>query len=247
MSPGSLNLTWILLAGASAGLAVLAWWPSTAARLRAEPDGSSFGRAAFEGWRRIGSAVATGAAVWFATSGLGWLSLIIGAAAAVGSYVMLGRLVSAPVEKRRAALTAELPQACDLIVSCLSAGLPVLSAVRVVAASTTGAMAEELAEAMAKITLGVDEARVWSELAVHPPLAAFGRELARGAATGVSLAERIADVGSQARQEAAAAAEVRARKVGVSSVLPLMMCFLPSFVLLGLVPVVGGVVSKLFG
>ncbi|MCE1173220.1 MAG: type II secretion system F family protein [Propionibacteriales bacterium] len=242
-----LNLTWVLVAGGCAGLAVLAWWPSTAARLRPPPDASPASSAAFAGWRRIGSAVATGAAVWFATSGLGWLSIVIGGAAAVGSYVMLGRLVGAAEEKRRAALSADLPQACDLIVSCLSAGLPLLSAVRVVAGSTAGPLAEELAEAMAKITLGVDETRVWSELAGCPPLATFARELSRGAATGVSLAERIADVGVQARQEAAAAAEVRARKVGVSSVLPLMVCFLPSFVLLGLVPVVGGIVSKLFG
>jgi pilus assembly protein TadC len=242
-----MNLTWIVLAGACTGLAVLMWWPSSAARLRPTPDGPPDAQVASFRWRRIGSAVATGGAVWFATSGLGWVAIVIGLVAMGGSYVTLGRLVSADEERRRAALTAELPQACDLIVSCLSAGLPLFSAVRAVANSTVGPMAEELAEAMAKITLGVDEARVWSELAVHPPLAAFGRELSRGAATGVSLAERIADVGAQARQEAAAAAEVRARQVGVSSVLPLMVCFLPSFVLLGLVPVVGGIVSRLFG
>jgi hypothetical protein len=33
----------------------------------------------------------------------------------------------------------------------------------------------------------------------------------------------------------------------VSSVLPLMVCFLPAFVLVGVVPIVGGMVLKLFG
>jgi len=39
---------------------------------------------------------------------------------------------------------------------------------------------------------------------------------------------------------------VRARRVGVRSVLPLMTCFLPSFLLLGVVPIIGGVVGHLF-
>ena len=39
-------------------------------------------------------------------------------------------------------------------------------------------------------------------------------------------------------------AQARARKAGVSSVVPLMVCFLPAFILIGVVPIVGGVASR---
>lgn len=242
MNPG-----WVLVSAVSAGLAILAWWPAPAARLRARSEPSESQVASVARWRRIGSALATGAAVSFAAAGLGWIAILAGVGAAVASFVVLGRLLDAGEERRRASFTADLPQVCDLLVSCLQAGLPLPSATAAVTSSLRCPLTEELDEALAKIALGIDEARVWGELAVHPPLVAFGRELSRGAATGVALTQRIAELGAEARRVAAAAVEVRARRVGVHSVMPLMLCFLPAFVLLGLVPVIGGFIANLFG
>ena len=42
----------------------------------------------------------------------------------------------------------------------------------------------------------------------------------------------------EARAERTAAVEIAARQVGVRSVLPLMLCFIPAFLLLGIVPTV---------
>ncbi len=245
MSPGSLNLGFC--------------WPEPPPGWRCWPGGRPpqpasgqhltarrSARAGFEGWRRIGSAgVATGAAVVVRHLRSGVVVPSCRRGCRCGQLRDARALGERPRGEAPAALTAELPQACDLIVSCLSAGLTGAVGVRVVAASTTGAMAEELAEAMAKITLGVDEARVWSELAVHPRWPRSG-----GVGGGRRPGYRWPS-GSRTwvpkPVRSRRSREVGARKVGVSSVLPLMMCFLPSFVLLGLVPVVGGVVSKLFG
>jgi pilus assembly protein TadC len=96
----------------------------------------------------------------------------------------------------------------------------------------------------AKIRLGIAEERAWQELSVEPVLAGMGRELARGAGSGTALAGRLRALGLDARREAFAAAEARAKKVGVQTVLPLMLCFLPAFVLLGVLPIVGGLVMR---
>jgi hypothetical protein len=48
------------------------------------------------------------------------------------------------------------------------------------------------------------------------------------------------------RQERAGELELRARAVGVKAVAPLGVCFLPAFVLLAVVPIVGSMLRTLF-
>lgn len=230
------------------GLAVLAWAPLGASRLK-DPDrsGSVETEVAAKRRRKILAASATGSAVSFAFNSLGWLSLVLGAAAGAASYLILGRLVSGPQQQRRARIAAELPRACDLMVVCLEAGLPVRAAAEAVARALTGPLAAALTETTAKVRLGIDEHRAWAEFAEDPALLKLGRELSRGTSSGLSLTTRLRALGVDARREAEAAAETQAKKVGVRSVLPLMVCFLPAFVLLSVVPIIGGMVLRLFG
>ncbi|MCW2777557.1 MAG: hypothetical protein JWN17_1282, partial [Frankiales bacterium] len=55
----------------------------------------------------------------------------------------------------------------------------------------------------------------------------------------------VARLAADARAEARSAAEQRARRAGVLAVAPLGLCFLPAFVLLGVVPVVVGLAGPL--
>lgn len=239
-------MTPALIAALATGLFVIAIAPARACRLRGwEPpgDGIASGPAQL---RRLLPAAASGLAAWFALASLGPLSILLGGAVAVLSFGILGRLRTGAQARRQAELTADLPQACDLLVACLEAGLPQRVGAEVVAGGLDGAIAERLAEAAAKIRLGLAEERAWQELSAEPALAGLARELARGAGSGVALAARLRALGLDARREAFAAAEVRAKKVGVQSVLPLMVCFLPAFVLLGVVPIVGGLVLRFF-
>jgi pilus assembly protein TadC len=238
-------MTPTLIAALATGLVVLAMTPAHASRLRArEPpaDRVSGGPAKK---RRLLTAGATGVAVWFALASLGQLAVGLGAVASVLSYFVVGGLESAAQARRQARLAAELPQVCDLLIACLEAGLPLRGAAEVVASGLDGPMAERLAEVAAKCRLGVAEERAWEELAVEPALAAVARELARGTGSGVALAGRLRAIGLDARRDAFADAEARAKRVGVTSVLPLMACFLPAFVLLGVLPIVGGLVLRL--
>ncbi|MFZ2260527.1 MAG: type II secretion protein F, partial [Luteococcus japonicus] len=71
------------------------------------------------------------------------------------------------------------------------------------------------------------------------------RDLARSSETG-SAAARVLRQHAQDLRVAVRDAQLgRARAVGVRSVLPLMACFLPAFLLTGVVPVVAGLVKTL--
>jgi len=64
--------------------------------------------------------------------------------------------------------------------------------------------------------------------------------------SGAALTTALVACVGQLRAERGADLERRARAVGVKAVLPLAVCFLPAFVLLAVVPIVGSLVVDLF-
>lgn len=230
----------IVVAALSSGLSVLAAWPPTASRLLTTANS---GTEAPPSQRRSALVLLTGVAAVLATASTGWWSLVVGAIAAVVAGVVLRVGERAAQSRRQEQLRAALPQTCDLLVVCLEAGMPARRAAATVAGVVREPMAAALAETVAKTELGVDEYRAWQDLAADAALAGLGRELGRGAATGMPLGARLRVLAADARKARAAEAEARAKRVGVRAVLPLMLCFLPAFVLLGLVPILGGMLS----
>jgi len=77
------------------------------------------------------------------------------------------------------------------------------------------------------------------------PLAGLLRAVDRATTTGAPLADTVRDVASDAREQARWQALERARRAGVQAVGPLAACFLPAFVLVGVVPVVAGIAQAL--
>ena len=69
------------------------------------------------------------------------------------------------------------------------------------------------------------------------------RAAERSGHSGAALAGAFARVADDLRADAVQTAEARARTAGVLVVLPLGLCFLPAFVLTGLVPVIVAVVG----
>lgn len=84
-------------------------------------------------------------------------------------------------------------------------------------------------------------------LAGGAPLAPAARALSRAADGGAPVAAAVARLAAEARLDARARGEQAARRVGVVAVAPLGLCFLPAFVLLGVVPVVVGLAAPLLG
>lgn len=185
--------------------------------------------------------LAVAVALW--SSALGWAALAPAAIVGVAAYLLLGRVTPAARARRTAELVSTLPQVCDLLAVAVAAGLPLRRAVEVVAAAVGGAVGQELESVAARVRLGEPESQAWAELEREPALQTVAREVSRTVSYGLGLAPLLRDLAVEARRAAAAAALVKARQVGVRSVMPLMLAFLPSFVLLGVVPVVGGIIS----
>ena len=195
---------------------------------------------------RVRALVGLGAGIALAAwAGMGGLAVVAGCVAGAGVFVALGLLSTSAATRRRAAIVAALPQACDLLAVCVEAGLPLRSTLRAVVGVLEGPLAECLARIVARVDLGVAEYDAWAEARVEPGLEALAREVCRCLSSGAPVASTLRALALEARRDALSDAEVRAKRVGVRSVLPLMLCFLPSFVLLGVVPIIGGVVANL--
>jgi Flp pilus assembly protein TadB len=172
---------------------------------------------------------------------VGWAT---GALVAVGCVRVLARLEPRSVRLRRARILAELPMAIDLLAACLRGGGAWHESVEAVADAIGGPLGSELTRVAARIRLGADPAEEWLSLTSEPILAPLGRAAARAATGGAPVAATLARLARDQRRTARAAASARARTAGVRAVAPLGLCFLPAFVLLGIVPAVAGIAAN---
>jgi Flp pilus assembly protein TadB len=175
----------------------------------------------------------------------GPVGAVVATAAAGGCWWFTGRLEPPAVRRRREQLAAAVPHAVDLMAACLAVGLSPGAAVEQVTAAVDGPLAEELAAVSTRLRLGVDPATVWRDLASHRQLGGLGRTVARAVESGASVAEAMLRLADDLRRRTRAEVETRARAVGVKAALPLGVCLLPAFVLVGVVPLVAGSVTVL--
>ena len=164
--------------------------------------------------------------------------------AAVGPR-LLGCLEPRAVREQREQLLADLPLVLDLLAACLAGGAPLATAASAVAAAVPGPAGRRLSAVGAALAVGAAPADAWALLAGpaaaardDDPLAPAARALARAADGGAPVALAVARLATEARADVRARGEQAARRVGVLAVAPLGLCFLPAFVLLGIVPMV---------
>jgi Flp pilus assembly protein TadB len=173
---------------------------------------------------------------------VGWTA---GLLVTVGCARVLSRLEPRATRLRRARIIAELPMAIDLLAACLRGGGAWHESVEAVADAVGGPLGSELTRVAARIRLGADPAEEWLGLATRDPvLAPLGRAAARAATGGAPVAATLARLARDQRRTARAAASARARTAGVRAVAPLGLCFLPAFILLGIVPAVAGIAAN---
>jgi len=165
--------------------------------------------------------------------------------AAAASWVVVGRAEPPGVRRTREEVRRDLPHVVDLLAATLRAGAAPGDGVAVVGAALPGAAADRLAGVSARLALGVDPVQVWESLAEDPDLAPLGRALARAAATGAPVVASVSRLADDLARRSRAEVEERARAVGVKAALPLGLCLLPSFVLIGIVPLAAALLSTL--
>jgi hypothetical protein len=81
----------------------------------------------------------------------------------------------------------------------------------------------------------------------HRALDRLAMACVRAAETGAPLADTLAGLAADESERLALAAEAAARRAGVRAVGPLAVCFLPAFLLVGVVPVVAGIAAGVVG
>ncbi|WP_018252554.1 type II secretion system F family protein [Salinispora mooreana] len=156
---------------------------------------------------------------------------------------LLRRVESPAIRERRRQENAALPLAADLLASAMRAGAPVDQSVLAVAEAIDGPLAERLARVGRLLRLGAEPAEAWSTLAAVPGAERLVGAALRSATSGASLAGALTRLADDLRADRTTAAEATARRSGVLIVLPLGLCFLPAFILAGLVPVIVAVLG----
>jgi Flp pilus assembly protein TadB len=244
------------LSALAAGCAV--WWalstPAAARRLqslatpvtpsRGGNSGAPARRVRIDATSPVTRAVASvGAGCVVAVLVGGWVGLVVGAITCAAMFKFVRGLESVVDRRRVAAIVAALPMGATLLAACLRAGRPVEPSVAAVGAALGGPLGDEFVRVAASLALGAAPSQAWRRLLDQPATARFARTLVRTWESGAPLAETLESLAVACRATAKAAAQERAKAVGVKTAAPLGLCFLPAFVAVGLVPVIVGVVS----
>ena len=190
--------------------------------------------------------------LWALLAGLGGATFVsgawgvpVGALLAVLTWTWIGRCEPGSVRRRREAAARELPGFVHLLATALESGCDVTEALGVVCDALPGPAARLLAGVPLRLGLGVPPEVAWSPLLDEPGLAPLARAMVRTHRSGSSVTQEVARLAGELERRAHLQMEERARAVGVRAAVPLGLCLLPAFLLLGVVPLVVGLVRSL--
>jgi len=143
--------------------------------------------------------------------------------------------------ERDTEIRAALPDALDLLAACALAGMGLDRALRTVAPDVSGPLGGALRETLRALDAGTPRSsayRVLMDRAPVPEVRSLVRALERAERYGTSVAVTLVAQAREMRAKRRAAVEEAARAAPVKLLFPLVMCFLPAFILLTVAPVV---------
>jgi Flp pilus assembly protein TadB len=232
---------WILVAAAVLLL------PGARAPVRPVTAGPSDSAAGVGGSRRpaLGSAVAVGGLGCACVALLGLRAGVLTAAVlGPGAAIALRVLQRRP---ERVRLDRSLALTLDLAAASLRAGRPAADALAGAAPAAAPALRDALDRVAGLLRLGADPQQAWAVVGSDGPLGPVAVTAVRSATSGIRLAAAFERLADETRAEIVAVASARAHRAGVLSMAPLGACFLPSFVCLGVIPVVVGIARGALG
>lgn len=174
-------------------------------------------------------------------------ALALPAAGAGASWIswVIGRAEPPVVRRERERAQRELVPLIALIAAALGAGAPPGHAVGVACDALPGAASRRLDVVRAQLALGSDSGVAWRAIAADEVLGPLGRAIIRADRTGAPVSVTVTRLADELAAKARAEAEDRARVVGVKAAVPLGVCLLPSFLLIGIVPMAAGLLESL--
>ena len=194
-------------------------------------------------FRRTVVCLGGGAVLGWTVAGL----LLAGVGAAAGAAVSwwVGRLEPPRLARQREQVERDLPLAIDLLAACAEVGLPIDAALRSISAAIGGPLQGRFDAVTARLQLGGDPRTEWSRLRDDAQLGSLGRTLMRTVESGAPVVDGLTRLAVDRRREQRTRQQLRARSVGVRAAGPLAVCFLPAFLLVGVVPTVASAFSTL--
>jgi pilus assembly protein TadC len=106
-----------------------------------------------------------------------------------------------------------------------------------------GPLGSRLQQVAVALRLGTPVAEAWAYLGEVSGAVRIARAAERSQHSGAAFAAALQRVAGELRSGLLTTADAAARRAGVLIVLPLGLCFLPAFVLAGLVPVIVAVLG----
>lgn len=170
---------------------------------------------------------------------------LAGLAAGVATWVVAGRIEPRAVRLRREEVRRDLPHVVTLLGAALRSGAAPGAAIDLVCRALPGAAADQLGPVAARLALGGDPMVVWSALADDPAVGPLGRTMARAHRSGAPVVAAVDRLSEELARRSRGDVEDRARAVGVRAAVPLGVCLLPAFLLLGIVPLVVGLARSI--
>lgn len=225
----------LLIAALLAGFA--AWlWQRPHARWRNPVQANRTESRALAKWQPI-SVLLVALGVWSVLDG--WLGVAVGVVVGWWVHRWLSSLPKAASRRRQRERQTALPVAVDLLSACLLAGASQLRGLQVVSDCVETSVGQDLRRVALALHVGGSPDEAWT-LVADGDLVAVAALMQRCAWSGAPVAVLLGDLARDMREQVRAEALAEASALGVRSAGPLGVCFLPAFVLIGVVPLVIG-------
>lgn len=121
---------------------------------------------------------------------------------------------------------------------CLKSGLPLLGALTTVAALLSTSLKVDLERIYSLLILGAEPIQAWAVLKDDPDLAPLARAIPASHVEGRSLAVVVERVSTLCYENSVKRSRERVKSLSVKLALPVGLCFLPSFLVGGIGPIV---------
>jgi tight adherence protein C len=199
---------------------------------------------------RLGKAVVVGvvATLW---SPLGFgpslVSLPIGVVAGLVAWWRPTLQERRRLRRHAVEVVVGLPELIDLLAVAIAAGLTVPQAATAVGTRLRGPNGAALHEVSRRLSLGTPRAEALDLLVVElgEPVRPLVAALQGADRYGIPLGPTLQRLGDEARARRRRRAEAHARRIPVRLLFPLVLCTLPAFALLTVIPLLAGSLSSL--
>jgi tight adherence protein C len=174
----------------------------------------------------------------FSPSSPSFLPIVLGAAAAIGGWVLPLMAIDFQLKQHRASVGLGLPNALELLALCVGAGLSLESAFQRVAAEikmSSPALSDEFSLTWAEIRISPDRDQALANLAKRvnlPAVRSVIGTLSQSLRFGTPLAQSLRSAASDMRNQQMIEMEERANRLPALLTIPVMLLIMPSMFLI---------------